>query len=312
MQNIDIFATADNTVATVRDSANAKTLSAPTLVIGVAAEITLSLFAKADDLLPLPPSMLSGIVHWSFVFDDDFKASTEYKIVASEVTVSMASSDGATDPTTGAYIPTLFNISIPNMNSAALNAWLDDKASRSGLIGELVGYDSNGAFVFVLQIQGFTVRNRVTASGEIEPPADMPEYLTLDAARAMFLTDSNPMKPTLDVVSLEPGGNPDVDGHYLYYEKTTLRIGGTQLYEDIFFREDRKAFVRYNDDMQAWVIYKLPDIGAATAKFYFRWIKTGSNPGPISGVYDNASNPQSGYSAAVTVTPRYNIQAQTY
>ncbi len=313
MQNLEIFATANSTVATVRDSANAKTVAAPMFVIGISATLTLTLFNSPDDLLPLPPSALAGITAWSFVFDDDFNSETDYKIVADNANITWTGglTDGAVDED-GNYVPTVFTIPLPNMNSVALNQWLGTAASKSGLIGELVGYDATGAYVFVLQIQGFTVRNRVTASGEPEQPEEATEYLTVDQARAMFISENNALKPSLVVKSLEPGGNADVDGQYFYYEKTNLRLGGTQLYEDIFFREDRKAFVRYNDELQAWVVYKLPDLGAAVAKFLFKWIKTGTNPGPISAVYDNASNPQSGYSAMVTVTKRYNITAQTY
>lgn len=54
MQNLDIFATANSTVATVRDSANAQTVAAPMFVIGISTTITLTLFNSPDDLLPLP------------------------------------------------------------------------------------------------------------------------------------------------------------------------------------------------------------------------------------------------------------------
>lgn len=316
MQNLEIFATANSTVATVRDSANAKTVAAPMFVIGISATLTLTLFNSPDDLLPLPPSALAGISAWSFVFDDDFNSETDYKIVADNENITWTGglTDGETDED-GNYIPTVFTIPLPNMNSVALNEWLGTAASKSGLIGELVGYDSTGAYVFVLQIQGFTVRNRVTASGEPEQPEEATEFLTVDQARAMFLSENNAMKPSLDVISYKPDGDPDVDGHYVYYEKTTIRPGSIPangLLEDVYFREDRKAFVRYNDDLQAWVVYKLPTIGNPIAKYIFKWIKTGTNPGPITAVYDNASNPQSGYSAGVTVTKRYNITAQTY
>ena len=179
MQEIQIYATANETVATVRDFANAKTVSAPSFVLGVSAKIKLTLFAGMNDTLPLAPSELANVVTWSFVMDNDFDITTDYKVVAdnANITWTGASTDGEKYPEdpeaegydaehAGEYIPTVFTIPLPNMNSTVLNEWLGTSASKSGLIGELVGYDSKGANIFVLQIEGFSVRNRITGSGE--------------------------------------------------------------------------------------------------------------------------------------------------
>ena len=313
MQNLEIYATANSTVATVRDSANAQTVAAPMLVIGISTSITLTLFAQADDLLPLPPSALSGITAWSFVFDDDFNSETDYKIVAdsANITWTGATYDGEQDES-GNYIPTVFNIPIPQMNSVALNEWLGTAASKSGLIGELVGYDSTGAFVFVLQIQGFTVRNRITGGGEIEEPEQAAEFLTLDAARAMFLSDNNALKPFIDIEITNTTSTTytKLAGHYVLHEAYWFRAG---LRRNVYFRDnDEGAFIEYSESLKAWVLYSVPTVGMPSATFSCPWIRVASNPGPIAGFWRLVSNPSSTIYARANITTRYNITAQTY
>lgn len=319
MQEIQIYATASETVATVRDYANAKTVSAPSFVLGVSAKIKLTLFANMNNPLPLPMSELSNIVGWSFVMDNDFDTATDYKVVADNgnITVTGAETDGekyTEDPEdedydpelAGEYIPTVFTIPLPDMNSTTLNEWIGTAASKGGLIGELVGYDSNGASVFILQIEGFTVRNRITGSGE-PTSTEADEYLTLNEARALFLNDSKAMRPFLDVEVLG-GGNSLVDGHYTFYDAYKIR---STVRKSVFVRDDDQAFVQYVDSYNGWVIYSAKDNAPVTARYCFPWIQTASNPGPITGNYYNISNP-SGYTASVNVVTRYNIAAQTY
>ena len=56
---------------------------------------------------------------------------------------------------------TEFAIPISDMNTLELATWLGTQKKKTGLTGELVGYDSSGNAVFVLQIDDFTVRNRL-------------------------------------------------------------------------------------------------------------------------------------------------------
>ena len=316
MQEINIYATANETVATVRDFANAKTVATPAFVLGVSAQIKLTLFAGKNDTLPLAPSELANVVTWSFVMDNDFDITTGYKVVAdnANITWTGAETDGATDSETGEYIPTVFTIPIPNMNSAALVSLIGTSASVSGLIGELVGYDSNGANIFVLQIEGFSVRNRITGAGE--PTAeDASEYLTLDQARAMFLNDSNATKPYIDIV-IHNSTSKEYDGRYYLHESMFYRTAPKM---NVYAREgnrdangDVKTFIQYSDTLKGWVMYKSPTVGLPTAEYIFPWVKTASNPGPVSGIWRKVSNPENSVYLEAEVTARYNIAAQTY
>ena len=69
------------------------------------------------------------------------------------------------------YTYTEVSIPLPNTNTEELNEWLGTAQSKSGLSAELVGYDSEGKAVFVLQLENFTVRNRLTSAGE---PTELP------------------------------------------------------------------------------------------------------------------------------------------
>ena len=327
MQEIQIYATANETVAAVRDSANAKNVAAPSFVLGVSAKLKLSLFADKNDTLPLAPSELANIVTWSFVMDTDFDVTTDYKVVAdnANITWSGALTDGEKytedqeaedyDPElAGEYIPTVFTIPLPDMNSAALNAWIGTQSQMSGLIGELVGYDSNGTNVFVLQLEGFTVRNRITGAGE--PSTEQAtEYLTVDQARAMFLTDSHATVPYIDI-KMQNSTDTSYDGRYYLHESMYFRTApkmncyARDGYRDV--NGDVKTFIQYSDSLKGWVMYKTPSVGMPTAEYIFPWVKTASNPGPVSGNFKKVSNPDSTTFLEAEVTPRYNIAAQTY
>lgn len=51
------------------------------------------------------------------------------------------------------------------MNTEELNDLLGKQEQVATLNGELVSSDVNGNEVFVLQVKGFTVRNRISSSG---------------------------------------------------------------------------------------------------------------------------------------------------
>ena len=305
MQKITLYATANETLASVRDSANAQSASAPVFVRDVEVELHLRLFANANE--PNRYILPSGIVSYGWYMDDDFKTSTAFKIVGDNADIVVVEVEDSTDPDTGevTYGYTDIKIPISNMNSEALVEWLGENKSMTGLIGELCGYDSTGASIFVLQIEGFTVRNRLSETGE--PSENVENYLTLDEARALFMSDNKALRPYLDVEVLG-GGNSRVDGHYTFYENYMIR---STVWESVFVRDDAKAFVRFNSSLGGWIIYSAKDNEAVTASYRMPWIFTASNPGPISGFWENITNP-SNYSAQVNVVTRYNIAAQTY
>lgn len=67
------------TLGSVCDFANAKSLTAPTLVRGVSALLRLRLFEQRE---PYPFYALDGTVRWLWAMDTDFSEATAYKILA--------------------------------------------------------------------------------------------------------------------------------------------------------------------------------------------------------------------------------------
>ena len=314
MQKITLYATATETLASVRDSANARPAAAPVFVCDVEVELHLRLFANANEqeryVLP------SEIVSYGWYMDVDFDTTTAFKIVGDNADIVVTEVDDTVDSETGEiteYGYTDIKIPITNMNSEALVDWLGTNKSMSGLIGELCGYDSTGASIFVLQVEGFTVRNRISESGE--PSENVESYLTLDEARALFLNDSNAMKPYIDI-TIHNSSDTSYNGRYYLHESLYFRTAPKM---NVYARDgnrdvngDVKTFIQYSDDLKGWVMYKTPTVGMPTAEFIYPWIKTASNPGPISGVWRKVSDPSNMTYLEAEVTARFNIAAQTY
>ncbi|MBE6380036.1 MAG: hypothetical protein E7047_03820 [Lentisphaerae bacterium] len=171
MQKIIIYISAAETVGIVRDAANAKNIAPPVLIRGVATCLKLRLFANKNSLTPYDIADLTDIATWDFVFDHDFvetttcvlKAEAEHIAVA---TITENDEDGTERNFTEITIP------IPVMNTVELANWLGTQKSKTGLIGELVGYSADGVATFILQIENFTIRNRLTHAGD---PTEIPD-----------------------------------------------------------------------------------------------------------------------------------------
>ncbi|MBR4253519.1 MAG: hypothetical protein IKQ16_00340 [Lentisphaeria bacterium] len=164
MQDIVFYAAANETLGIVRDYANARNQAAPVLVLGVSVCLRIRLFAACGMATPYPVSAFNGIVDWQWNMDADFDRSTTCKLAADADSISVHS---VTDTVNGETLNfTEFVIPISNMNTQELAAWLGNEKKRAGLNGELVGYDSAGNAAFVLQIENFTVRNRVAGLGD--------------------------------------------------------------------------------------------------------------------------------------------------
>ena len=174
MPDIVFYAAVNETQGIVRDSANARNQAAPILVLGVSACLKMRLFAACNVATPYPVASFSGISDWNWRMDADFERDTPSKLVADEGGISVRTVTDTVDGETVSF--TEFVIPITDMNTQELSAWLGNEKKRSGLIGELVGYDSNGNAVFVLQIDDFTVRNRV--AGLADPNAIEQEVAT--------------------------------------------------------------------------------------------------------------------------------------
>ena len=182
MQNTIFYVAANETLGVVRDYANAKNADAPTLVRGVEACLKMRLFANRDTWDAYPIDFFSNIVAWSWAMDNDFNEATSYKIVGDNSNITVAEINETIDEENITY--TEVSIPIPNMNTEELANWLGTEKSKNGLHGELVGFDSDGKEVFIVQIENFTIRNRISSLGvptEIEP-----DYLTSNQVRALI------------------------------------------------------------------------------------------------------------------------------
>ena len=181
MQETIFYVAAGETVGTVRDYANAKTVAAPTLVRGVAACLRMRLFARKEGLERYPADALDGIVRWQWAMDSDFNEATSYKLQADNSAITIGEVEDDIDGDENTY--TEFRIPIPEMNSEELSTWIGTDKSKSGLHGELVGYNAEGAEVFILQVENFTLRNRITSLGSPTPVSA--DYLTASQVAAL-------------------------------------------------------------------------------------------------------------------------------
>ena len=195
MQEIIVYATANEVLARVRDRANAKAATPPTLARGCGFRLKIRLFAKAYDDTPYPLSNLANITSWAFVMDSDWDSATPFKIVADagEITVGEVHDqyEGEVVTYTEAVVP------VSETNTEELAAWLGSDEGKDGLNSELIGYDGTGEEAFVLQIKGFSVRNRL---GSVGDPTPIPsEYLTADQVRALTASGA--------VIQFSPAGS---------------------------------------------------------------------------------------------------------
>lgn len=196
MQEIKVYVAASDAAGVIRDYANARTISAPSLVRGIETCLKLRLFTELDTIEPYPIENLENVAAWQWVMDKDFDSETAFILVADDANISVSSVTEVVDD--AEYTYTEISVPLPNTNTEELNAWLGTSKSKNGLTAELVGYDAEGSAVFVLQLENFTVRNRLTGSGE--PTAIEPEYLTEAQVRALIAGDfSNPLEMQFSV-----------------------------------------------------------------------------------------------------------------
>lgn len=279
MQKITIYAAANETLAAVRDSANARTASAPIFTRDVEVELHLRLFANPNE--PERYILPSGIMSWGWYMDTDFDETTAFKIVGDNADISVSEQEATTetDPVSGEtvvsdYGYTDIKIPISNMNSEALVSWLGTEKSQGGLIGELCGYDGTGASVFVLQIEGFTVRNRISESGL--PSENVENLLTVDQARALFGAMESADGNAFNAAVVVTGTNDEeLDGIYFYRPEVTFDwYSPGVILKSVFVHESQKAFIRYT--RSKWSMSK--KIQNGTGVFYiYPYVQSASN-----------------------------------
>lgn len=181
-QNIIMYVSANGTLGTVRDAANAKNAASPVLTKGVAVQLHVRLFQELNNVAPYPIDELTKITAWSFVLDTDFDSDTPVKLVADNELIEIREISDIVNDEARTFTEVVIPIS--DMNTEELNSVLLKNESISTLTGELVGVDSEGSEIFVLQIKSFTVRNRITSAGK--PTSIVPEYLTEVQTRALL------------------------------------------------------------------------------------------------------------------------------
>lgn len=184
MQDIVFYVAANETLGKVRDYSNMRNSDAPLLTLGVGVCLRMRLFDDIEVSTPYPIASFSGITDWDWRMDADFNRSTVCKLAADADGVSVHTVSDTVNGKTMNF--TEFVIPISNMNTEELAAWLGNEGTKSGLTGELVGYDNGGHAVFVLQIEDFSVRNRVAGLGD--PTAVDQEIITRTQAEQMIQT----------------------------------------------------------------------------------------------------------------------------
>lgn len=175
MQNIKMYVNASESLGVIRDEYNAKSTTAPTFVRGSSIVLDITLLANSSDTTPLAIANLTNITGWRFVMAQDFDTETTLLIKADSDGISVSSTD----------TETIVSIAISTTNTEEIVEYLGTSESKSGIVGELVGYDGNGTTMFVLQLTGFTVRNTLNDTDEL-PTAVAEDYLNAEQTMAII------------------------------------------------------------------------------------------------------------------------------
>lgn len=184
MQRLIAYVSAGETLGAVRDYANAKSATPPTFIRGIGANLHLRLFSDLNSETPYPIGQLENIASWQWLMDSDWNGSTAPKIVADNANITVGEILEMIDDME--YRFTDITIPILDTNTEEIAAWLGSEETMSGLHGQLIGYDSDGAPAFVLQIKNFSIRNRLDSAGT--PVVIEPEYLNEAQVRALIVT----------------------------------------------------------------------------------------------------------------------------
>lgn len=114
--------------------------------------------------------------------DNDFNEATSYKLVGDNAKITVSEITETVDEEEITYTEVM--IPITNMNTTELANWLGTEKSKTGLHGELVGLDADGKEVFIVQVENFTIRNRISSLGV--PTEIDPDYLTASQVTALI------------------------------------------------------------------------------------------------------------------------------
>ena len=177
MQDIILYIAAGQVLSEIRDSANARSSTAPSFALGVKVRFLLRLFKDIDTLDPYPLEDLENIVSWKWIMDTDYDQSTTAIFEGDNENITLESVNESSKTYTQITIP------LTNTNTSEAIAALNTSKEIS-LIAELIGYDTSGNAVFIQQIEGLRLRNRIDSTGE---PQQLPDaYYTKEQVDALI------------------------------------------------------------------------------------------------------------------------------
>ena len=236
MQSIIFYAAAHEALGVCRDYANAQTVRLPSIVRGSQVTFRLRLFATAENPVPYPMSELEKIVAWKFVMDNDFDEATTCKLEAQNDQIAVSSVTENIDGTDFEFT----EIAIPmlSLNTSELIAYMGSSETVT-LNSELVGKDADGNDAFILQLKGYSIRNRIAGAGD---PTPLPSGFGEAEVRALIAAGfdvqsevvSNGVKVRLraknstgawgDPILIPSGNTPEIRNGYWYLNGTNTGV----------------------------------------------------------------------------------------
>lgn len=182
MQELIFYVNAASTLGICRDSFDAKTVALPAIIRGGEVLFRMRLFSGNSPREQYPLEALQNVVSWEWNMDADYDEDTPCKLVADNSSITVGEVEEERDGTTTVY--TEIQIPVSQTNTVELRDWLNSSESKSDLSAELAGYDVDGKLAFILQLKGFTVRNRIVSAGT---PTEIPDsYLDEAGVRALL------------------------------------------------------------------------------------------------------------------------------
>lgn len=182
MQELIFYVNAASALGICRDNFDAKTVALPTIIRGGEVLFRMRLFSGSSPREQYPMEALQDIVSWEWNMDADYDEDTPCKLVADNSAITVGEVEEERDGTTTVY--TEIQIPVSQTNTVELRDWLSSAESKSDLSAELAGYDVDGKLAFILQLKGFTVRNRIVSAGT---PTEIPDsYLDEAGVRALL------------------------------------------------------------------------------------------------------------------------------
>ena len=182
MQELIFYVNAASALGICRDSFDAKTVALPAIIRGGEVLFRMRLFSGSSPREQYPLEALQNVVSWEWNMDADYDEDTPCKLVADNSSITVGEVEEERDGTTTVY--TEIQIPVSQTNTVELRDWLSSAESKGDLSAELAGYDVDGKLAFILQLKGFTVRNRIVSAGT---PTEIPDsYLDEAGVRALL------------------------------------------------------------------------------------------------------------------------------